>query len=614
MGYNLFPDSWDVVNQLTEVMNNYTSVTIWDQKIVWGVDWEGTQNTPLYAQGTNAAAIQSTGSGLDLIMTCIKLNGGEVPMSSMTWLFDQTGPLEANDWTHTTLAIGWWYYGTEPYCYLQIAAPGTMTSGSFESGFNNLAATLSNRLGVHGFNPLNITDEDRYIFTAYFCTCSVFEDSTRHATTPESSVKVWQLGCCYNTYRATEIKEFLTNTGDLVPQNPLDPDSPILKLPKIESDPEDSALYYYPMGHVVGWRFPSTLSYDINDFYDDDIDPGQIGGDGDFSIGSDGTGINGLPTKGILESGMCKLYIPETTDLQAFARELWQNAQAITAAFGGMVTSPIDAVINLGLLPVNLTAYQGAAQQLQLGSYTMDTTMPPATQEYIELDMGSMSLPAKWNSALDYSPYSKYMLYLPYIGYVDIPPEDIVPDGVEKILSVFYKIHLFTGDFVCQVTATKGSLTNMIEQFAGNMMMKIPVTAMDYSAYYKNQHDLGVSAIGNFAAGNIFGGIVDSIAFAAGAANPAGQVKRSGNFDGSTARMSYYKVYLIRTSPNQVYQRDKPGMSGFEQYVGFPCYKVLTLSPKMGFCKVNDIILSGFDGMDEEMQELRSILKEGVYL
>lgn len=610
MPYGRNDNTWDIINPFIELAQEMTAVKIWNQEIRWGISWGAQDNTTLYAQGTNTQAVMALGQGLSLIDAIIELNDGHVPESSVTFMFGVDGPVD--DWSNVTMVLGWWYYGTEPYCYLCIGTAGTLTQAGFENQFNNLASVLSTRCGIHGFNPAAITDEDRAHFTVYFTTPSVTDDDTRPAWMTQKNVMTWQLGDSYNTNRSTEPDYILLNEGTIY----VDSDDNEYKIPYFDGGhPEASPTYYRTgVGYVENWHFPFDLAEDLNDFYEQMIEEDQIGGDGEFDLGGDSLGVVPVPKIGILQSGMVKLYLPTPLELKTFADELWTDNASIAAAFGSMVASPIDAVINLGVLPLDLSGYRDSATRVQMGSYQMTATMSPALEEFYPFNLGTIKIPEKWGSALDYSPFCKLNLFLPYVGYVDLPPEEVL----QREVSVFYYINLFTGDFVAWVYTTKsgkgGKVSDPLMQYTGNMMFKMPVTAMDYSAYYKNQHDLFAGAISSFASGNVLGGIIDSVAFAAGCAQPSGNVKRAGEFSGSTAIMAYPQPFIIRTVPSQVFQGSKQDQSGFDKYVGFPSYKILKLSSGMGFCKINDIILDDFVLTDEEEKELRAILKEGVYL
>lgn len=605
MGYSRDGETWDIINPLIELAQEMTSVSIWGQKIKWGQAWGGFANTGFYDQGGNTAAVLDLGEGLSIIDAILTITEGEIPENNMTWIFGPDGPVE--HWEDATLAIGWRWSGVKAFVYLAISLGNYDWSAGFDSMFNNLQNNLTSRCGYHGFVPSAITDEDRSIFTAYFCTMSVSGDDTRGAYVQTNWVQVWQVGCAYNNNRSSEPLYILTNNGQIYH----DLSDNTYKIPAADYNDSSASHTYYWLGSIgMPFHFPYDLAEDLNDFYEDTITEDQIGGDGDYDIGGDSLGLPDLPEIGILQSGMVQLYLPTALELKQFAQELWTDNASIASAFGAMVNSPIEAVINLGALPLNLSGYRDNSVAVQMGSYTMSTTMSPAKEEFYPFDFGTLRIPERWGSALDYSPYCKLNLYLPYVGYVDLPPEEVLG----RYISVVYHINLFTGDFVAWVLTTYGSATNPLMQFTGNCMFKMPVTALDYSAYYKNQHDLFAGAVSNFASGNILGGIIDSVAFAAGSAQPSANVRRNGEFNGSTAIMAYPQPFIIRTTARQVFQGSKQDQSGFDKYSGFPCYKILDLYEGMGYTKITDMIMDGFTLTDEEEKELRTLLQEGVYL
>ena len=181
-------------------------------------------------------------------------------------------------------------------------------------------------------------------------------------------------------------------------------------------------------GHQDTRNIPEKLleKKDPDDIhYNSDPAPVGLGGGGQYIFDPDDLdgSLDFDPDNGAVESGFAHLYIPTIQELKDFAAYLWSSD-----FYNNMLkvlNDPMDAVINLMRVPIDLSAYRGTATHCLCGNVDTEVTMYPLNKSFLTLDMGSLALVETWQSALDYSPYTSIRCYLPFIGYVTLNPNDL---------------------------------------------------------------------------------------------------------------------------------------------------------------------------------------------
>lgn len=361
--------------------------------------------------------------------------------------------------------------------------------------------------------------------------------------------------------------------------------------------------------------------------------PGGTGEDGE----SGGTGVTA--------THMAHLYNPTPTQMKTLVDDyLWDDnfMDNIKKIFVG---DPMDSIISLGYVPVDLTPFRGTAVNAVIGTYECSAApIYPLTTDYIELDFGTVEVKEKWGSALDYDPYSTCEIYLPYIGFQTLSMSDILYPatkatggmGVAKgEIHLYYKINLFTGDCVALIFAkgtpqTSGAIAkqHLIAQFAGNCIEYIPFTGANYASYYKNIAGnvlSGVSSIGTIAAGAALGNPLMTVAGAtslasSGMISQPPQVQRSGTMAGGTCRLQYRKPFIRLTRPSQSLALAQPdneilNQKGYKNLEGVACnFYVENLNDCLGFTAVETVELKGISATDTELEEIRKLLHDGVFI
>lgn len=361
---------------------------------------------------------------------------------------------------------------------------------------------------------------------------------------------------------------------------------------------------------------------------EDQVQSGPAAGDGD-----DTSDVISIPTKPTLNLAACQMinvYVPSLTDVQNLAQYLWTNFDLhdMNNTLSKVFTDPINAILSLHILPFTPTSSTAVA--VTFGGYATSVSIPPASEQFHDVDCGSLSFSEFWGNYLDYNPYTRITACLPFVGQVDIDPDEVMG----KTVKIKYRVDVVTGAFVCFLYIDG---EKVLGQYAGNMAQQVPVSAADYSRL--NAAILGVaataatgfgiaasggfssperkedggltitggganmSALGHFA-GSVIGSGVDNIL------NAKVRVAHSGGLSGSPGIMGLMKPYVI------IHRARQSVPSDANVFKGYPCNAKFKLSDLegCGFTSVRSIKLDGLKLSDGELGELRGILAGGVYL
>ena len=323
----------------------------------------------------------------------------------------------------------------------------------------------------------------------------------------------------------------------------------------------------------------------------------------------DDIGFPPLPTNNLLTSGLFGFYNPNAAGLSLFADWLWSDG-FLEAALRAFKSQPLDAVVYLGMLPFNLETIPSTIQAAGLNS---NIPAGRITQQYYILDFGTVDIPEKWRSIMDYK-YTKISIYLPYVGIRNIDHEI----AMSSKLSLKYYVDALTGDGVAMLMASKSGYSNSVYYtWDFNMLVKVPLTGVDRSAM--------ISSAFKGAGAMIAGGIAmafppASAAVGAGIAMGVGSslvssaanmnkqdIKQSGSFTSQNGALSEFKAYVIIEQPVQSLPKD------FGKYVGFTANFTAVLNTLSGYTVVDSIHLS-LRASDEELDEICRLLREGVVI
>lgn len=256
-------------------------------------------------------------------------------------------------------------------------------------------------------------------------------------------------------------------------------------------------------------------------------------------------------------------------------------------------SNPIENIISCKNIPISLG---GTDEIIHLGNVDTGTNGAKVASNFSTLNVGQIALPTKYNSFLDFAPYTKITIYLPYIGFKEID----ATIAIGKTLKVAYVADVITGGCIAQI------FINGVRfyEFSGEMGVDIPITASNRAqveaSYISNAVGMGAS----LASGNITGAVDSVLASATAKYNYSSTDTPNANCVASVNRT----CYVIIERPT--YQE----LSQFNHTKGKMCNLSKTIGSLKGFtiCDAN-IDLKGICATEQEKQEISSILSSGFF-
>ena len=392
----------------------------------------------------------------------------------------------------------------------------------------------------------------------------------------------------------------------------------------------------YPVAiHVSAWDAT---------FWGSSIIPGGGGGGGNWGPSSYAGGADGQWTFSSDNRGdkigatVAAIATDRRTALQAFysqahGYQLHQILPALIPDIFGLLYSssflerytqslfnPLSAVISLHLLPQRLCDPQEATSALTLSGYDVSASLPtpqnfPIIATIHHEHIGTYEFEAT-DTYLDYAPFTTAYLHLPYVGVLEIDINSIAGGSI----SVDYLTDAQTGNCAAYITCVDRDGNSEIKYCAtGNCAYTLPMFAInqDGAAVGKivgSTLGLGLAAItGNPAAAvtaatGLAGGIFD-------AATAKRNTQITGSFGGNPGMISDTVCWLEIIRPCIV-QPDN-----FDPLRGTPSLLSGTIAAYNehgdgydGFLRVLDIDAHGIQATADEIQQIETLLKAGIYV
>lgn len=303
-------------------------------------------------------------------------------------------------------------------------------------------------------------------------------------------------------------------------------------------------------------------------------------------------------------TGLLTIFKPTISQVQALGDYMWSSAfdiNTLKKLFG----DPMEAIIGLSIVPINPPA--AGSKNVKIGDVDTGISMPYINRQFVEKDLGSITIDPVIGSFMDYS-QTRVSIYLPYVGFRTLDTADVMG----TTLSIKYIIDVLTGGCNAVVNVSgKGA----IYQFNGSCIANVPLSQINYSGAIQN----AVSAIGSGittavggATGNVAVTAMGVAGLAANAANTAlnskPDIQRSGSMGGAAGLCSVQFPYVVIERPRLSVPAD------YGKFYGNTLNVNMTLGECHGYTVVDEIHLDGVICTENERDELMKMLKEGVIL
>lgn len=301
-------------------------------------------------------------------------------------------------------------------------------------------------------------------------------------------------------------------------------------------------------------------------------------------------------------TGLANLYNPTLAQVRQFSRWLWGSDGLNLDQLKKLLQDPMQAIIGLHVMYATPTT--GADRDIQVGYINSGVQSKIVTEQYTEIDCGTVTINEYFGDARDYSPFTQVYCYLPFIGIVELNADDVV----NSTLGIKYKIDVLTGCCLAQLTVKKYGLDAVLYTYTGNCAVQMPITSGNYLSTVSSL----LGAVVSGAAAVATGGALAPVAIGA-AANAMGggaraSVAMSGSLGSNAGAMGIRKPYLI------IKRVESADANGYNEFYGYPTNKRVNLSQLTGYVRVKDINLSGTNATEDEQNEIVTLLKEGVII
>ena len=326
--------------------------------------------------------------------------------------------------------------------------------------------------------------------------------------------------------------------------------------------------------------------------YDDDPS-GFDDDDDDYHDPSDNEDDTPDDSADISVSGeVCKTFKIEQIELKKLSQFLW------TSDFFDNIllvnNSPIENIISLKAL-IGTVATTGTSQTLTLGNVTTTANVTPCN-ESITINVGSITLPRKYNNFLDFEPYTKVQIYLPFYGCAMLDSSLVIG----RTISIKYIIDVITATAKIKIIHDNKTLY----EFKTTCGSDLPITSSNRASVEMGYLSSGVGMGVSIASGNVLGGLASALSMAQSQYHSSTSGNVSGVLNFHDSRM----VTVLVDRP--VYTE----LRNFNKTHGRVCNLSKTLRDLRGFTKCTENVQIPFNCLDEERTIIIEQLTNGVII
>ena len=319
--------------------------------------------------------------------------------------------------------------------------------------------------------------------------------------------------------------------------------------------------------------------------YDDDDDDYHDPSDNEDDTPDDSTDIT-------VSGEVCKTFKIDQIELKKLSQFLW------TSDFFDNIllvnNSPIENIISLKAL-IGTVATTGGSQTLTLGNVTTTANVVPCN-ESITINVGSITLPRKYNNFLDFEPYTKVQIYLPFYGCAMLDSSLVIG----RTISIKYIIDVITATAKIKIIHDNKTLY----EFKTTCGSDLPITSSNRASVEMGYLSSGVGMGISIASGNVLGGLASGLSMAQSQYHSSTNGNVSGVLNFHDSRM----ITVLVDRP--VYTE----LKNFNKTHGRLCNLSKTLRDLRGFTKCAENVQIPFNCLDEERTMIIEQLVNGVII
>ena len=402
-------------------------------------------------------------------------------------------------------------------------------------------------------------------------------------------------------------------------------------IPSILKQTDVGKTFDYPLQISIGWYTGNENSlYDylerggvIPKYPDGDDDDDYPDGDDD----NDSDPVHPKPDFpiSVAQTGFVSMYAPSLSQLKELATFMWSTN--FLDLLAKLQQDPYEAIISLKAVKCNFDI--GGSSNIILGNVDTHISCPEITNQYQQIDCGSINLTRYYGNFLDFNPYTSIKIYLPFIGYKDLDVDEVMG----STLHLYYNVDLLTGSCVALLHINKTingtKLNSVLYQFDGIIASEIPITATNYTQVVSSimrgvattAAAIGITSATGGAGAPASGALLGS-AVASEASTAIGttmvinsaidtvsskiSVQHGGSLGGSMGGLATKQPYVI------IQRVISKNPTNYAKLHGIPSNAYKKLSTLKGFTKMQDIQITSTIGTVDETEEIKQLLMSGV--
>lgn len=287
---------------------------------------------------------------------------------------------------------------------------------------------------------------------------------------------------------------------------------------------------------------------------------------------------------GFIGNGFFIPFLPTNTTLSTLGTTLWTDS--IMQRFINKGIKFTDGIIDLFMIPVRWSNIQSA--NLNICGIEMGIQTYRATSTFQYVDLGTIDVPTRFGSFVDFRGYSTLKIYLPCIGFRTLN----INDYMGKKIKLEYKVCVLDGSFIANIYSVDGTVKKVLDTFNGNCALHMPVSSgnIGYLTLSGMQYYPPLA--------------IARRAF--GQDNP--DIHNNGTLQGTSAYLGSMTPYLVIDVPKMQVPQAMPSTKG---YMSHCMAKLKDLS---GYTEVYQIHLDVQGMAEDEKTEMDRILKEGIII
>ena len=305
-----------------------------------------------------------------------------------------------------------------------------------------------------------------------------------------------------------------------------------------------------------------------------------------------------IPINPISDSGFVSLYNPSGFELRQLSQYLWSDNFINNVK--KLFQDPMDAII--GLHMIFGTPTTGGKTNIKVGFVDTGVTANKITAQYFTIDCGTVNVREYFKDARDYD-FCNISIYLPFVGIQKLNSKDLMDASVRVLATV----DVVTGALLYEIDVTKKGLKQCLYTFSGNCAVQLPISAGSYSSAIANLIGIGAGIAGTVASGGALApALISGIGSAA--VNSHIDVQTSNSIGSNAGAMGIKKPYLI------INRLSSYNANAYQKTQGYPSNKTAKIGSLKGVAKIKECHLEGIPATDEELEEIYTLLKQGVIL